>query len=140
MSFPFIDPVCQGCAEGKMTRSSFPPSPRHSMAPFDKVHMDLKEFSVQSYNRYKFFILFFDDCTSYGWIVLLRCKSEADPAIRQFIAMIKNQYNKVIRELMIDAGGEFKSDKLRTFLKELGINILTSVPHMHQQNGHMEKC
>jgi GAG-pre-integrase domain len=139
MSFPSNDPVCQGCAEGKMTRSSFPPSQGRSKASFDKIHMDLKEFSVQSYNNYKFFILFFDDCTSFGWIVLLRHKSEADPAIRQFIAMVKNQFNKVIHEFMIDAGGEFKSEGLRTFLKELGINTLTSVPHMHQQNGRAER-
>jgi hypothetical protein len=66
MLFPSNDPVCQDCAEGKMTRSSFPPSPGHSKAPFDKIHMDLKEFSVQSYSKYKFFILFFDDCTSFG--------------------------------------------------------------------------
>jgi hypothetical protein len=139
MSFPSNDPVCQGCAEGKMTRSSFPPSPGHSKALFDKIHMDLKEFSVQSYSHYKFFILFFDNCTSFGWIVLLRRKSEANPAIRQFIAMVKNQFNKVIHEFMIDAGGEFKSKGLRTFLKEVGINILTSVPHMHQQNGCAER-
>jgi Integrase core domain len=139
MLFPSIDPVCQGCAEGKMTRSSLLPSPRHSEASFDKVHMDLKEFSVQSYSQHKFFILFFDNCTSFGWIVLLRRKSEADPAIRQFIAMIKNQFNKVIHEFMIDAGGEFKSNELRTFLKELGINILTSVLHMHQQNGYAKR-
>jgi hypothetical protein len=53
--------------------------------------------------------------------------------------MIKNQFNKVIHEFMIDAGGEFKSKGLRMFLKELGINILTSVPHMHQRNGHAER-
>jgi hypothetical protein len=40
---------------------------------------------------------------------------------------------------MIDTGGEFKSNELRTFLKEFGINILTSVLHMHQQNGHAER-
>jgi hypothetical protein len=40
---------------------------------------------------------------------------------------------------MIDAGGEFKSEDLRMFLKELGINILTSVPHMHQRNGCAER-
>ena len=137
--FPSINPVCQGCAEGKMTRSSLPLSPQCSLAPFYKIHMDLKEFSVHSYNQYKFFILFFDDCMSFGWIVLLRHKSDADPAIRQFIAMVKNQYNKVIHEFMIDAGGEFKSDKLRTFLKELVIDILTSVLHMHQQNGCAEQ-
>jgi hypothetical protein len=46
MSFPSIYPVCQSCAEGKMTRSSYSPSPRHFMASFDKIHMDLEEFSV----------------------------------------------------------------------------------------------
>ena len=66
LSFPSVDSICQGCAEGKMTRSLFPPSPGCATAPFDKIHMDLKEFSVQSYNNYKFFILFFDDCTAYG--------------------------------------------------------------------------
>jgi hypothetical protein len=139
MSFPSNDPVFQGCAEGKMTRSLFSPSLRRSEALFDKIHMDLKEFSVQSYSQYKFFILFFDNCTSFSWIVLLRHKSEADPAIGQFIAMVKNQFNKVIHEFMIDAGAEFKSNELRSFLKKLGINILTSVLHMHQQNGCAER-
>jgi hypothetical protein len=50
MSFLSNDPVCQGCAEEKMTRSSFPLSPRNFMALFDKIHMDLKKFSVQSYS------------------------------------------------------------------------------------------
>jgi hypothetical protein len=104
-----------------MTRSSFPLSPGCSKAPVDKIHMDLKEFSVQSYNNYKFFILFFDDCTLFGWIVLLRHKSKADPAIRQFIAMVKNQFNKVNHEFMIDAGGEFKSEQLRTSLRNLAL-------------------
>jgi hypothetical protein len=40
---------------------------------------------------------------------------------------------------MIDAEGEFKSEELRTFLEGLGINILTSVLHMHQQNGRAER-
>ena len=53
--------------------------------------------------------------------------------------MVKTQHNALIHEFMIDAGGEFKSDGLRTFLRELGINILTSVPHMHQQNGRAER-
>ena len=38
LSFPSIDPVCQGCAEGKTTRSLFSPSLGCSQAPFDKIH------------------------------------------------------------------------------------------------------
>ena len=49
------------------------------------------------------------------------------------------QHNALIHEFIIDAGGEFRSEGLRMFLKELGINIPTSVPHMHQQNGRAER-
>jgi transposase InsO family protein len=71
--------------------------------------------------------------------VNLKHKSDADPAIRRFIAKIKTQYRKTIHEFQINAGGEFKSTELTEFLKELGVNILTSVPHMHQQNGRAER-
>jgi hypothetical protein len=123
-----------------MTHSSFPASAQWSAKPFDKVHMDLKSMPMRSYHGYNFFFLIlFDDCTSHGWTVNLKHKSDADPAIWQFIAKIKTQYRQTIREFQIDAGGEFKSKELTEFLKELGVNILTSVPHMHQQNSRVER-
>lgn len=139
LTFPKENPVCPGCAEGKMTSSSFPDSLSRSDKPFGKIHMDLKSLPVRSYHGYNFYIIFFDDCTSHGWIQHLKLKSDADAAIRQFIAMVKTKYNAGIVEVMIDAGGEFKSRELTTFLKEQGISILTSVPHMHQQNGRAER-
>jgi hypothetical protein len=136
---PRENPICPGCAEGKMTHSSFPASDQQSAKPFDKVHMDLKSMPTCSYHGYNFFLILFDDCTSHGWTVNLKHKSDADPAIQQFIAKIKTQYGKTIHEFQINAGGEFRSKELTEFLKELGVNILTSVPHMHQQNGCAER-
>jgi hypothetical protein len=136
---PRENPICPRCAEWKMTRSSFPASDQRSAKPFDKVHIDLKSMPMRSYHGYNFFFLIlFDDCTSHGWTVNLKHKSDADLAIWQFIAKIKTQYGKTICEFQIDAEGEFKSKELTEFLKELGVNILTSVPHMHQQNGRAE--
>jgi hypothetical protein len=86
---PKENPICPGCAEGKMTRSSFPASDQQSAKPFDKVHMDLKSMPTRSYCGYNFFLILFDDCTSHGWTVNLKHKSDADPAIRQFIAKIR---------------------------------------------------
>ena len=40
---------------------------------------------------------------------------------------------------MSDFGGEFKSQEVLDLLKDLGIEIRTSVPHMHQQNGRAER-
>ena len=39
---------------------------------------------------------------------------------------------------MSDTGGEYKSDKFLTMLKDNGINVLQSVPHTLQQNGRAE--
>jgi hypothetical protein len=109
-----------------MTKLSFPASDQWSTKPFDKVHMNLKSMPTRSYHGFNFFLIFFDDCTSHGWIVNLKHKSDADLAIQQFIAMIRTQYSKVIREFQIDAGGKVKSKELTEFLKELSVNILTS--------------
>ena len=139
IAFPTKECICPGCAEGKMTRLVFPASDWRSARPFDKIHMDLKAMPVRSYHGYNYFLIIFDNATSHGWTINLKLKSDADPALRQFVAMVKNQYNLSIKEVQIDAGGEFKSQELTMFLRELGINILTSVPHMHQQNGCMER-
>ena len=81
----------------------------------------------------------FDDATSHGWTVNLKQKSDADPAIQQFIAMVKTQFGLLIKEVQIDAGGKFKSQEFTVFLQEQGITILMSIPHMHQQNGRAER-
>ena len=78
--------------------------------------MDLKAMPVRSYHSYNYFLIIFDDATSYGWTVNLKQKSDAAPAIQQFIAMVKTQYGLSIKEVQIDAGGEFKSQELTTFL------------------------
>ena len=138
IKFPSHDPVCPGCAEGKMTSSSFPPLQSRAKKAFGKIHMDLKSFPVQSYGGFNYLIVYFDNYTSYGWIQCLKLKSDAEASIRQFIALVKTRYNASIVKVMIDAGGEFKSKALTSFLKDLGITILTSIPHMHQQNGRAE--
>ena len=92
-----------------------------------------------SYHKYKYFVSFFDDYTSYAWVVLLRDKASAITALKQFMAMVKNQYSTDIKEWMSDAGGEYKSDAFLKTLKDAGIKILQSAPHTPQQNGRAER-
>ena len=139
ITFLYKEHICPGCAEGKMTRSVFPGSDQRSAKLFNKIHMDLKAMPVCSYHGYNYFLMIFNDATSHSWTINLKQKSNAGPAIQQFIAMVKTQYGLSIKEVQIDAGGEFKSEELTIFLWEQGINILTSIPHMHQQNGCAER-
>ena len=132
-------PVCPGCAKGKMPAAAHPPSTTRASAAFQRIHSDLKSFPVDSYHRYKYFISFFDDYTSYAWIVCLRTKDAALGALKQFLAMIKNQHDTTVKEWMSDAGGEYKSEAFLKTLKDAGIKILQSALHTPQQNGRAER-
>jgi transposase InsO family protein len=69
----------------------------------------------------------------------LRDKGSAITALRQWLALIKNQFDTTIKEWMSDAGGEYKSDVFLKTLKDAGITVLQSTPHTPQQNGHAER-
>jgi transposase InsO family protein len=139
IDIPTKAPVCPGCAQGKMPASSHLPSDTRASAPFEHIHSDLKSFPVVSYHKYKYFVSFFDDYTSYAWVVLLWDKASVITALKQFMAMVKNQYSTDIKEWMSDAGGEYKSDAFLKTLKDAGIKILQSAPHTPQQNGRTER-
>ena len=107
ITFPHKECICPRCAEGKMTRSVFPTSDWRSAKLFDKIHMDLKAMPVWSYHSYNYFLIIFDDATSHSWTINLKQKSDASPAIWKFVAMVKTQYGLSIKEVQVNAGGEF---------------------------------
>jgi len=57
ITIPSDNSICPGCAQGKMPSKSYPPSERRADKPFTKIHLDLKSFPVDSYHKYKYFIL-----------------------------------------------------------------------------------
>ena len=139
IKFLTTNPICQGCAEGKMPSASFPPSMSRATRPFEIIHTDLKSFPVLSYHKYKYFISFFDDYTSHGWIIMIKLKSDMKVIIKQFNAMVKNQFNFSVGTFHSDEGGEHNDRELLDDLKDLGIQIQRSVPHASQQNGRAER-
>jgi len=131
-------PVCPGCAQGKMPLQAHLPSESHASMPFEKVHSDLKSFPVSSYHKYKYFVSFIDNFTSYAWVVCLCTKGAAIGTLKQFIALVNNQFGTTIKEWMSDAGGEYKSEVFINTLKDCSICILQSTPYTPQQNGCAE--
>ena len=139
LNFPSETPVCPGCAQGKMPSMAHLPSDSHAREPFEKVHSDLKSFPVESYHKFRYFISFLDDYTSYAWVVCLRTKSSAIGALKQYIALVNNQFDTSIKEWMSDAGGEYKSEVFLNTLKDQGVRVLQSAPYTPQQNGRAER-
>ena len=77
IEIPSEDHICPGCAQGKMTNRPFPASTWRVSKPFQLIHLDLKSFPIESYHRFKYVIVFFDDYTSNAWTVNLRTKDAA---------------------------------------------------------------
>src|ERR1700733_8776843 len=139
IEFPTEEHLCPGCALGKMTNRSYPPSTRRATAPFELIHSDLKSFPIDSYRKFRYVIVFFDDYTSAAWTVNLRTKDAALTATSHFIKLIENRFKSTIIQWMSDAGGEYKSRAFDKMLKDRGIEILQSIPYAHQQNGRAER-
>lgn len=139
IDIPDKNSICRGCAEGKMHNAPFRESKNRASQLFDKIHSDLKSMPTESYHHKRFFIHFYDDHTSYDWIVFLRSKSDALQATSDFLSMIKNQYDATIKVFQIDFGGEYESNDFKNMLKSKGIVTFHSVPYMHQQNGRAER-
>ena len=100
--------------------------------------MDLKEFPVPSYHKYKYEILYYDDFTSYAWSIGLCTKDTALQTTRQWLTFVENQYGVKVQKWKSDSGGELKSHTFTNMLKDRGIDIIPSAPHIHQQNGCTE--
>lgn len=53
-------------------------------------------------------MFFIDDFSRFTWVFPLKQKSEAIHAFTQFKNMVENQFNRKIKILQCDGGGEYK--------------------------------
>ncbi|KAL4291322.1 hypothetical protein GQ457_14G016260 [Hibiscus cannabinus] len=88
---------------------------------------------------YQYFIKYTDDFSRYGYIYLMRHKSEALEKIKEFKNEVQNQHGKSIKALTSDRGGEYLSQNFNELLKECGIVSQLTPPGMPQWNGVSER-
>jgi len=113
--------TCEACIKGKMTHAPFPKAER-SKEPLAIIHSDIcGEMSTPTNGQKLYFITFIDDYSRYGYVYLLKHKSEGFDAFKAFKTEVENQLNKTIKVLRTDRGGEYTSGILNDFCKENGI-------------------
>ena len=80
-------PVCESCLEGKMTKRPFKAKGNRATIQLKLVHTDVcGPMSVQALGGYEYFITFTDDYSRYGYVYLMRHKSEAFDKFREYKA------------------------------------------------------
>ena len=72
------------------------------------IHTDTcGSFPTATRNGHQYFITFTNDYSRYGYIYLIRDKSESLDTFKIFKAEVENQINKKIKGVRSDRGGEF---------------------------------
>ena len=66
---------------------------------------------------YSYFITFTDDYSRFGYVYLMKHKSESFERFMDFKNEVQNQLGKSIKALRSDRGGEYLSDEFHDHLK-----------------------
>src|SRR6266516_2881379 len=94
--------------------------------------------SVGARGGYCYFLTFTDDLSRYGYIYLMKHKSETFQKFKEFQSEVENQRNKKIKFLRSDCGGEYLSYDFGLHLKQCGIVSQLTPPGTPQRNGVSE--
>ena len=104
---------------GKMTKTPFSETMEWANDLLEIIHTDVcGPMIVEARGGYRYFLTFIDDLSRYGYIYLMKHKSEK---FKEFQSEVENHRNKKIKFLWSDRGGEYLSYKFGLHLKQCEI-------------------
>ncbi|XP_075108915.1 uncharacterized protein LOC142180748 [Nicotiana tabacum] len=132
---------CDICARARQVKLPFPSSSMSTKDIFELIHIDIwGPYKKPTHDGYRYFLTIVDDYSKGTWTYLLSTKSNAFTVLKQFLAMVKRQFDrkvKVIRsDNALELGGSMESS---FFLASKGIIYQTSCVYSPQQNGIVER-
>ncbi|CAN0875498.1 Retrovirus-related Pol polyprotein from transposon RE1 [Linum grandiflorum] len=131
---------CLSCIEAETVALPFHSSTTEIHDPFALIHTDVWGPSpVTSRLGYRYFVLFIDHKTRHTWVYFLRLKSELIQVLKEFVTMIRTQFDQTVKMFRSDPGGEFTSHALHDYLRDNGILFQQSCPGVSEQNGLVER-
>ena len=77
--------------------------------------------SIDARGGYRYFLTFTNDLSRYGYIYLMKHKSETFEKFKEFQSEVENHRNKKIKLQRSDRGGEYLSYEFGYHLKQHGI-------------------
>src|SRR6187401_1626917 len=98
--------ACKPCLMGKMTKTPFSGTVERATELLEIIHTDVCDpMSVEARGRYRYFLTFTNDLSRYGYIYLMKHRSETFEKFKEFQSEVENHRNKKIKFLLSDRGG-----------------------------------
>jgi Integrase core domain len=104
-----------------MTKTPFSKKGERTSDLLALIHTDVcGPMSIYTRNSDRYFITFTDDYSRYGYVYLMRHKSESFEKFKEFRTEVENQLNKSIKVLRLDREGEYLSYEFTMYLQDVG--------------------
>ncbi|WJX77910.1 hypothetical protein P8452_61178 [Trifolium repens] len=128
--------TCRSCLIGKMTKTPFTGIGVRANDLLALIHTDVcGPLNIPARGGFSYFIAFTDDFSRYGYVYLMKHKSESFEKFKEFKNEVQNQLGKNIKTLRSDRGGEYLSIEFNDHLKNCGIVSQLTPPETPQWNG-----
>ena len=101
--------TCEPCIKGKKTAKPFSKSWK-SLDLLEIVHSDIcGPLRTKTHRGMEYFVTFTDDYSRYGYIYLLKYKSQVVEKFKKFKLEVKNQLGRSIKNLNNDKSDEYEA-------------------------------
>ena len=125
---------------GKMTKTPFTGHSERANDLLSLIYSDVcGPLSSNARGGFQYFITFTDDFSRYGYVYLMKHKSESFEMFKIFKNEVQNQLGKSIKALRSDRGGEYLSQEFIDHLIDYGIVSQLTPPGTPQWNGVFER-
>ncbi len=142
-SGPPADPICPPCLTSKQHRHNIPRGPsKRRTCLLELVYSDLKgPMPVATPEGYRYWVTFICSASDIWGLSLLKYKSDAFAAFKQFKAYAENAHPRLkIVEFQEDKGGEYMGKEFDDFCADHGIKRHHTEPDEPYQNGVTERA
>ncbi|KAI3729037.1 hypothetical protein L6452_17683 [Arctium lappa] len=132
--------TCETSLIGKMTKAPFVGQIERASDVLGIIHSDVcGPMNIHARGGYRYFITFTDDLSRFGYVYLMRHKSESFEMFKEFQNDLQNQLGKSITILRFDRGGEYLDHAFLDHLRNCGIVSQLTPPRTPQWNGVSER-
>ena len=131
---------CHECEVSGHTQLMIPKETlTHSHEVLGHIFSNVCEVQTITHEGYRYFITFVDDYSHFLTIHLMKKKSDALEAFKDFLMEAECQLGKKLKVLCTNGGGEYFSAEFIQYLKNSGIIHEKTNPNTPQENG-MAEC
>jgi transposase InsO family protein len=132
--------ICNRCAQGKNIKNPFPKRDSKAEGVLELIHSNVcGPMPSSSISGYVYYVSFIDDYSRKTWIYLLKSKDEVFNKFKELKVLIENLFERKIKILRSNNGGEYTSKEFVNFYRDVGIKRELNTPYNPQQNGVAER-